>query len=66
ICRFCWHHIQENLNGLCPACRRVYSEQTIEFKPISAEDDEQKTSVQHESGSKKPGLRDWTEPEDCE
>ncbi|CAG8710231.1 11106_t:CDS:2, partial [Dentiscutata erythropus] len=38
ICRFCWHHIQENLNGLCPACRRVYSEQTIEFKPISAEE----------------------------
>jgi len=38
ICRFCWHHIQENCNGRCPACRRVYSEQTIEFKPISAEE----------------------------
>ncbi|UZO14160.1 uncharacterized protein OCT59_005628 [Rhizophagus irregularis] len=38
ICRFCWHHIQETCNGRCPACRRVYSEQTIEFKPISAEE----------------------------
>ncbi|CAJ0861448.1 10026_t:CDS:10 [Entrophospora sp. SA101] len=38
ICRFCWHHIKEILNGLCPACRRVYSEQTIEFTPISPEE----------------------------
>jgi len=38
ICRFCWHHIRENLNGRCPACRRVYSEQTVEFTPISPEE----------------------------
>ncbi|KAG0202956.1 transcriptional repressor general negative regulator of transcription subunit 4 [Mortierella sp. NVP41] len=38
ICRFCWHHIKENLNGRCPACRRVYSEETIEFTPISADE----------------------------
>ncbi|KAF9976189.1 transcriptional repressor general negative regulator of transcription subunit 4, partial [Modicella reniformis] len=37
ICRFCWHHINENLNGRCPACRRVYSEETVEFTPISAD-----------------------------
>ncbi|GJJ71380.1 CCR4-NOT transcription complex subunit 4 [Entomortierella parvispora] len=38
ICRFCWHHIKENLNGRCPACRRVYSEETVEFTPISADE----------------------------
>ncbi|KAG2176241.1 hypothetical protein INT43_005475 [Umbelopsis isabellina] len=38
ICRFCWHHIRENLNGRCPACRRVYSEQTVEFTPISTDE----------------------------
>ncbi|ORE21605.1 hypothetical protein BCV71DRAFT_241504 [Rhizopus microsporus] len=38
ICRFCWHHIRENLNGRCPACRREYSEQIAEFEPISADE----------------------------
>ncbi|KAG9285322.1 hypothetical protein G9A89_010797 [Geosiphon pyriformis] len=38
ICRFCWNHIQENLNNRCPACRRIYTEQTIEFTPISSEE----------------------------
>ncbi|KAI9287350.1 RING/Ubox like zinc-binding domain-containing protein, partial [Umbelopsis sp. AD052] len=38
ICRFCWHHIRENLNGRCPACRRLYSEQTVEFTPISSDE----------------------------
>ncbi|OBZ91616.1 CCR4-NOT transcription complex subunit 4 [Choanephora cucurbitarum] len=38
ICRFCWHHIRENLNGRCPACRREYSDQHAEFEPISADE----------------------------
>ncbi|KAI8067561.1 regulator of Vps4 activity in the MVB pathway-domain-containing protein [Gongronella butleri] len=38
ICRFCWHHIKENLNGRCPACRREYSEQMAEFQPVSADE----------------------------
>ena len=38
ICRFCWHHIKQNLNGRCPACRRKYSDQTVEFKPMTAEE----------------------------
>ncbi|KAJ1969938.1 transcriptional repressor general negative regulator of transcription subunit 4 [Dimargaris xerosporica] len=38
ICRFCWNHIRVELNGLCPACRRPYSEQTVEFTPISTEE----------------------------
>ncbi|KAG0026487.1 transcriptional repressor general negative regulator of transcription subunit 4 [Podila clonocystis] len=38
ICRFCWHHIKEDLNGRCPACRRIYSEETVEFTPISSDE----------------------------
>ncbi|KAI5119088.1 hypothetical protein M0805_004861 [Coniferiporia weirii] len=38
ICRFCWHHIKENLNRRCPACRREYSDEAVEFKPINKED----------------------------
>ncbi|KAH8117610.1 hypothetical protein DFH11DRAFT_1504882 [Phellopilus nigrolimitatus] len=38
ICRFCWHHIKENLNGRCPACRREYSDEAVQFKPIAKED----------------------------
>ncbi|KAG2364971.1 hypothetical protein BDR07DRAFT_1354375 [Suillus spraguei] len=38
ICRFCWHHIKQNLNGRCPACRREYTDETVQFKPIAKED----------------------------
>ncbi|KAH8102942.1 hypothetical protein BXZ70DRAFT_927329 [Cristinia sonorae] len=38
ICRFCWHHIKENLNGRCPACRREYTDETVQFKPVNKED----------------------------
>ncbi|KAF9928603.1 transcriptional repressor general negative regulator of transcription subunit 4 [Linnemannia zychae] len=38
ICRFCWHHIREDHNGRCPACRRIYSEEAVEFTPISADE----------------------------
>ncbi|PFH50694.1 hypothetical protein AMATHDRAFT_176752, partial [Amanita thiersii Skay4041] len=38
ICRFCWHHIKENLNKRCPACRRMYTDEAVEFKPINTED----------------------------
>ncbi|KAJ3355353.1 transcriptional repressor general negative regulator of transcription subunit 4 [Entophlyctis luteolus] len=38
ICRFCWNHIKEDLNGKCPACRRDYTEEQVEFRPVSAEE----------------------------
>ncbi|KAF5357815.1 hypothetical protein D9756_001673 [Leucocoprinus leucothites] len=38
ICRFCWHHIKENLNKRCPACRRIYTDEAVEFKPINTQD----------------------------
>lgn len=38
ICRFCWHHIKENLNGKCPACRRDYTEEGVQFKAINQDE----------------------------
>ncbi|KAI8896056.1 hypothetical protein BC833DRAFT_599074 [Globomyces pollinis-pini] len=38
LCRFCWNHIKEDLNALCPACRRPYLDENIEFKPVSPEE----------------------------
>ncbi|ORY08288.1 hypothetical protein K493DRAFT_322188 [Basidiobolus meristosporus CBS 931.73] len=35
ICRFCWHHIKEELNGKCPACRRTYSDENVQFIPMT-------------------------------
>ncbi|CAK5279336.1 unnamed protein product [Mycena citricolor] len=38
ICRFCWHHIKENLNKRCPACRRIYTDEGVEFKAVATQD----------------------------
>lgn len=38
ICRFCHHQIIHNLNGLCPACRRKYEDQEIQFQPVDPEE----------------------------
>eukprot|EP01114_Cavostelium_apophysatum_P013545 TRINITY_DN3302_c0_g1_i2.p1 TRINITY_DN3302_c0_g1~~TRINITY_DN3302_c0_g1_i2.p1 ORF type:complete len:1166 (-),score=378.20 TRINITY_DN3302_c0_g1_i2:30-3527(-) len=33
MCRFCWHRVKENMNGLCPNCRRPYDPQNYSFVP---------------------------------
>ncbi|KAL3841933.1 hypothetical protein ACJMK2_020015 [Sinanodonta woodiana] len=38
ICRFCWHRIRTDENGLCPACRKQYPEDPAEFKPLTEEE----------------------------
>nr|XP_006816490.1 PREDICTED: CCR4-NOT transcription complex subunit 4-like isoform X2 [Saccoglossus kowalevskii] len=38
ICRFCWHRIRTDENGLCPACRKPYPEHPADFKPLSEEE----------------------------
>lgn len=38
VCQFCWHHIKENLNKRCPACRREYTDDAVQFKPINPEE----------------------------
>ncbi|GIX75734.1 CCR4-NOT transcription complex subunit 4 [Caerostris extrusa] len=38
ICRFCWHRIRTDENGLCPACRKPYPEDPADFKPLTTEE----------------------------
>ena len=38
ICRFCWHRIRTDENGLCPACRKAYPENPADFKPLSTQE----------------------------
>lgn len=40
ICQFCYNNIRQNpeLNGRCPACRRLYDDESVEYKPVSAEE----------------------------
>lgn len=37
ICRFCWHRIRTDENGLCPHCREPYSENPAEYTPLTQE-----------------------------
>jgi CCR4-NOT transcription complex subunit 4 len=38
ICRFCWHRLRTDENGLCPACRQPYPDDPVTFQPVSAAD----------------------------
>jgi CCR4-NOT transcription complex subunit 4 len=38
MCRFCWHHIKENMNGKCPACRQPYNPENYTFTPPDPEE----------------------------
>lgn len=38
MCRFCWHHVKENLNGKCPACRKPYDPENYSFIPPDPEE----------------------------
>ena len=37
VCLWCLHHIREQLNGRCPACRTPYSEQNFKFDEVNPE-----------------------------
>ncbi|PWN52517.1 hypothetical protein IE53DRAFT_373515 [Violaceomyces palustris] len=56
ICRFCWHHIKQNLNGRCPACRRKYSDQTVEFKPMTPDEIKKLTQAKKQKEREKKEL----------
>lgn len=40
ICQFCYNNIRQNpeLNGRCPGCRRLYDDESVEYKTLSAEE----------------------------
>ncbi|KAI1504657.1 hypothetical protein F5X99DRAFT_405656 [Biscogniauxia marginata] len=39
ICQFCFNNLKNNLNGLCPACRRPYDEKDIQWKVVTHEEE---------------------------
>ncbi|KAI2472798.1 hypothetical protein F4781DRAFT_290804 [Annulohypoxylon bovei var. microspora] len=39
ICQFCYNNLKNNLNGLCPACRRPYDEKDIKWKVVTHEEE---------------------------
>ncbi|KAL9026001.1 MAG: hypothetical protein Q9196_005264 [Gyalolechia fulgens] len=43
VCQFCYNNIKNNMNGLCPACRRQYDDKNLEWKVVSPE--EQKADI---------------------
>jgi CCR4-NOT transcription complex subunit 4 len=38
VCQFCYNNIRQNLNGRCPACRRPYTDEAVEYKMITQEE----------------------------
>lgn len=38
VCRFCWHRLKEQEGGKCPACRRIYTEDAVQFTPVPPEE----------------------------
>lgn len=40
VCQFCYNNIRQNpqLNGRCPACRRTYDDDSVEYKVVSTEE----------------------------
>ncbi|KAL5611706.1 hypothetical protein BROUX41_000718 [Berkeleyomyces rouxiae] len=39
VCQFCFNNIRNNMNGLCPACRRPYDDKTIKYKLVTQEEE---------------------------
>lgn len=40
ICQFCYNNIRQNpeLNGRCPGCRRLYDDESVEYKTLTSEE----------------------------
>lgn len=40
VCQFCYNNIRQNpqLNGKCPACRRPYNDENVEYRTVTAEE----------------------------
>lgn len=56
ICQFCYNNIRTNpeLNGKCPACRRLYEDKNIEYRNITAEEWKlQKAKIEKKKREKK-------------
>lgn len=62
VCMWCWHHIRENLNGLCPACRTPYNADPHAFNAIDRQEivkknrEQKKKEKQEKKVTDKPGA----------
>ncbi|CAG8973220.1 hypothetical protein HYALB_00006389 [Hymenoscyphus albidus] len=57
VCQFCFNNIRNNLNSLCPACRRPYKEETIVWKVVSPEEQAQFRANAQKNAKKKAEQR---------
>jgi len=57
VCMFCWHHIRENVNGLCPACRSQYSSDPHAFSVAEAPSKKEKKKKDKDKKEKDKGER---------
>ncbi|CAD6449335.1 f1d2b756-2895-48ab-9421-dd464fcaeea1 [Sclerotinia trifoliorum] len=57
ICQFCFNNIKNNINGLCPACRRPYDEKTIKWKVVTPEEVAQFKANVQKNAKKKAEIR---------
>ncbi|KFY47110.1 hypothetical protein V495_02089 [Pseudogymnoascus sp. VKM F-4514 (FW-929)] len=57
VCQFCFNNIKNNMNGLCPACRRPYDEKTIEWKVVTQEEIAQFKANAQKNAKKKAEQR---------
>ncbi|KAL9126753.1 MAG: hypothetical protein Q9217_004243 [Psora testacea] len=64
VCQFCYNNIKNNMNGLCPACRRPYDDQSIEWKIVSPE--EQKADIALQARKKALARKKETEQRQVE
>ncbi|KAF6230823.1 hypothetical protein HO173_010939 [Letharia columbiana] len=64
VCQFCYNNIKNHMNGLCPACRRPYDDQSIEWKIVSPE--EQKADIALQARKKAMARKKETEQRQVE
>mmetsp|Transcript_2492 Transcript_2492/g.3658 ORF Transcript_2492/g.3658 Transcript_2492/m.3658 type:complete len:842 (-) Transcript_2492:236-2761(-) len=53
VCMWCWHHIKDTMNGLCPACRMPYSADPHAFEAV-----DRKEFIRNEKQKKKVGRKE--------
>ncbi|KAL3422084.1 RNA recognition domain-containing protein [Phlyctema vagabunda] len=57
VCQFCFNNIRNNMNGLCPACRRPYDDKTIKWRVVTPEEIAQFKSNIQKNAKKKADIR---------
>ncbi len=63
ICRFCWHRLRNESDGLCPACRRPFDDE-IDYNPEAAaemrrEKEEKRQAKRKERQSLRETEQQW-------